>query len=285
MRISYLTTAHSLRQGIWAGILMPALCFWSSSTPAVMEHMASGLNRQAALKYSQAVIGQKLGHYSLTDTNGKPVDLDDFRGKPLILSLIYTSCHHVCPMLTSHLNQVADVARDALGKNSFNVVSIGFDTAVDTPERMREFAHSRGVTLPNWYFLSTNADTILRLAKDTGFIFEPSPKGFDHLAQITLVTADGKIDQQVYGAQFAPPTLIEPLKELVFGTPNKTVEPSGWLNRVRLFCTLYDPASGRYRFDYSIFITIIIGVFSLGGVAIFLVRSWRESSANDRTGK
>jgi len=262
---------------------MPALCFWSSNTPAVMEHMASGLDRQAALKYSQAVIGKRLGHYSFTDPRGNTVDLASLRGKPLILSLIYTSCHHVCPMLTTHLKRVVDVARDALGKDSFNVASIGFDTAVDTPRRMQDFAHSRGIDMRNWYFLSTDEETIRRLAKDTGFIFEPSPKGFDHLAQITLVAADGSIHQQVYGAQFATPTLVEPLKELVFGTPRKAVEPSGWLNRVRLFCTLYDPATGRYRFDYSIFITIIIGTLSLGGVAIFLIRSWRESNADNRT--
>jgi len=159
------------------------------------------------------------------------------------------------------------------------VVSIGFDTAVDSPERMREFAHGRGVDLSSWYFLSTDAETVRRLAKDTGFIFEPSPKGFDHLAQITLVDADGTIYQQVYGAQFEPPRLVEPLKELVFGSPRQAREASGWLNRVRLFCTLYDPASGRYRFDYSIFITIIVGILCLGGLAAFIVREWRQSKS------
>ncbi len=244
-----------------------------------MEHMASGLDRQTALKYSQAVIGRKLEHYSLTDTDGKPITLDRFRGKPLILSLIYTSCHHTCPVLTTHLKQVVEIAREALGKDSFNVVSIGFDTPVDTPERMREFAHSRGIDLPNWHFLSGDDASIRHLAENTGFIFQASPKGFDHLAQITLVSADGDIDQQVYGAQFEPPALIEPLKELVFGSPRQPREASGWLNRVRLFCTLYDPASGRYRFDYSIFITIIIGIITLGGLAAFIIREWRRSNA------
>ena len=279
MRFSYLTTIRTFRQIRWASMLLPALCLWSPASLAGMEHMASGLDRQAALKYSQAAIGKKMGHYALTDTKGNSVDLASLRGKPLILSLIYTSCHHVCPMLTSHLKQVVDVARDALGKDSFNVASIGFDTAVDTPERMREFAHARGVNLPNWYFFSTDDKTIRRLAKDTGFIFEPSPKGFDHLAQITLVDADGAIDQQVYGAQFEPPSLVEPLKELVFGSPRQAREASGWLNRVRLFCTLYDPASGRYRFDYSIFITIIVGILCLGGLAAFIVHEWRQSKS------
>ncbi len=278
MGISCQATGRTFSLIARVGILLPTLCLWGLASQAGMEHMASGLDRQAALKYSQAAVGRKLEHYSLTDTHGNTLDLDAFKGKPLILSLIYTSCHHTCPVLTSHLKQVVDVARDALGGDSFAVASIGFDTAMDTPQRMREFAHSRGIDLPNWYFLSTDDATVRRLAKDTGFIFQPSPKGFDHLAQITLVDAGGIIYQQIYGAQFEPPSLIEPLKELVFGSPRQAREPSGWLNRVRLFCTVYDPASGRYRFDYSIFIGIFVGIISLGGIAIFIIRAWRESS-------
>ncbi len=241
------------------------------------EQMAGGIDRRAALAYSQSAIGNRLGDYRLTDSDGNPVSLQDFRGKPLILSLVYTSCHHVCPMLTTHLKRVVEMGYDLFGEEGFTVATIGFDTPVDTPRRMSEFAHSRGIDLPGWYFLSADADSIRRLAADTGFLFQPSPKGFDHLAQITLVDADGVVHQQIYGADFEPPRLIEPLKELIYGTPSQATEPSGWLNRVRLFCTLYDPASGRYRFDYSIFIGIIVGVMSLGAIAVFIFRSWRET--------
>ncbi|RME35171.1 MAG: SCO family protein [Gammaproteobacteria bacterium] len=241
------------------------------------EHMAGGIDRKAALAYSQAAIGHPLGDYRLIDSDGNPVQLADFRGRPLILSLVYTSCHHVCPMLTTHLKGVVEMARDLFGEEGFTVATIGFDTPVDTPRRMAEFAHARGIDDPGWHFLSADAETIRRLAADTGFLYQPSPRGFDHLAQITLVDARGVVHQQVYGADFEPPRLIEPLKELVYGTPSRATEPSGWLNRVRLFCTLYDPASGRYRFDYSIFIGILVGLMSLGAIAVFIFRSWRET--------
>jgi protein SCO1/2 len=47
---------------------------------------------------------------------------------------------------------------------------------------------------------------------------------------------------------------------------------------VRLFCTIYDPSTGRYRFDYSIFVAMIIGILCLASIAIFIVRAWRQSS-------
>jgi len=48
----------------------------------------------------------------------------------------------------------------------------------------------------------------------------------------------------------------------------------GLIERVRLVCTFYDPVTGRYALDYSIFIGLAIGAASLGGVAFIIVRSW-----------
>jgi protein SCO1/2 len=48
------------------------------------------------------------------------------------------------------------------------------------------------------------------------------------------------------------------------------------VNRVRLFCTLYDPRTGGYRFDYSPFVGMAIGLLALAGVAGFALREWRR---------
>lgn len=238
---------------------------------------AASLDQANALKISQSAIGRTVGDYRLSDPQGKTVSLREFRGRPLVLSLIYTSCYHTCPTLTNHLAQVVEIAQDALGQDSFSVLTIGFDAANDTPERMRIFARERAIDLPNWRFLSTDQETISGLTQDLGFLYYASPKGFDHLAQTTVLDANGQVYRQVYGEDFAPPSLIEPLKQLVFGTRASATSLSGWVNSIRLFCTLYDPSTGRYHFDYSIFISIGISLLSLGAVAVFLVRAWRQS--------
>ena len=236
-------------------------------------------DEKAALAYSQDAIGRELGHYRLMDRQGNAFALEKLRGQPLLVSLIYTSCYHTCPALTHHLAQNVEIAREALGHDSFNIVTVGFDTPVDTPQRMRTFARERGIDDPRWHFLSTDPQTMERLVKDLGFIYFASPKGFDHLAQTTVVDADGVVYRQVYGADFPAPMLVEPLKELVFGRRAEASSLSGWINGVRLFCTIYDPSSGRYKFDYSLFIGIAIGLLCLGAVAVFLIRAWRQSNA------
>ena len=233
-------------------------------------------DEKAALAISQAAIGRTIGNYSFIDSHGKIVRLNDLRGRPTLISLIYTSCYHTCPLLTRHLAQTVDIAREALGNDSFSVLTIGFDSARDTPERMRTYARERGINTSQWFFLSADAATITALSRELGFVFFESPKGFDHLAQISLLDAQGRVYVQLYGANFPVPTLVEPLKELVFGAPAQARSVSDWINGVRLFCTIYDPSSGRYRFDYSLFIAIGIGLISLGAVAVFWVRAWRQ---------
>lgn len=236
---------------------------------------------EAAVRFSQAVVGRQLAEHRLIDQNGKEMTFAAFRGKPLIVSMIYTSCFHVCPTITRHLKKVSMQARQALGDDSFNVVSIGFDTTVDTPEQMSRFAREQGVADPNWSFVSTDAATIQKLADDLGFIYRRSQGGFDHLSQTTVIDGDGRVYRQIYGTGFETQLLVEPLKELLYGQPASALDVHGWVNNIKLFCTVYDPATGGYRFDYSVFVNFAIGVLCLGGMAIFIIRGWRQ---HGRTG-
>jgi hypothetical protein len=45
---------------------------------------------------------------------------------------------------------------------------------------------------------------------------------------------------------------------------------------VRLFCTIYDPASGRYRFDYALVVEVVAGILALGMVAVAIGRASRD---------
>ena len=239
---------------------------------------ATEYDRDSALAVSQGAIGQIIREHHLRDASGQPFDLEHLKGKPLVVSMIYTSCHHVCPMITRSLGESVSAARDALGDDSFTVVSVGFDWQVDTPERMRQFAKQQGVSdVAGWYFLASDPRTVEALAEDLGFIFYASAKGFDHLAQTTILDRDGRVYRQVYGADIDTQALGEPLKELVFDTPPGENVLTHWMNTLKLFCTVYDPNSDRYRFDYSIFMSIVIGLLCLGAVATFIVREWRAS--------
>jgi protein SCO1/2 len=260
-------------------VLLVGAAALPSATAAAREGAprADALDERGALALSQAAVGRVVRDAAFTASDGRRVRLADYRGKPVVVSFVYTSCPDVCPATTQHLARVAAAARAVLGERSFTVLTIGFDAVRDTPAVMRSFARAQGVEQAGWEFLSADAPTIERLAHDLGFRFERSPKGFDHMVQASVLDDAGRVYRQVYGMGFEMPQLIEPLKELVYRTPADAPLLTHLGNRVRLYCTVYDPAAGRYRFDYSLFVGIAIGALSLGSLGYLLVREWRRA--------
>lgn len=237
-----------------------------------------------ALKTSQSAIGKQLSSYTFTNAEGRPVKLDDFRGKPLVLSMVYTSCYQICPMTTRHLSKVVEKARDAMGEDSFSVVVIGFDTEVDTPDAMQYFANKQGISDKNWNLLSVNEEDLEALSKDLGFLYYPTSSGFDHLIQATVIDAEGKVYRQVYGQVFDTPLLVDPLLELVLGRPQPRQSfLDGLSNKIKLFCTVYDPRSDGYYFDYSFFVEIFVGITVIVGVIIIMLRELKKGSKQSKT--
>lgn len=240
------------------------------------------LDNRSALKFSQGAIGQVLGDHLLVDAASGTIRLSAYRGKPLVISQVYTSCYHICPTTTRHLAKVIKTAQAALGTNSFNIVTIGFDAVNDTPEAMRKFARHQDVDVPGWKFLSADQATITRLSRNLGFQFVATPKGFDHLIQATVIDAGGRVYRQVYGMNFNTPLLVEPLKELVLDNLSSGSLLTSVSDRIRLLCTVYDPASGKYHVDYSLFVGMFIGIVILGAIGFWLVREWRRPGVHRR---
>ncbi len=235
-----------------------------------------------ALKASQAVIGRPLDasvlQLPLADSQGRTLRLADKRGRPLVVSFVYTGCFQACPLATQGLAQAVAAARDALGPASFEVLTIGFNQPFDTPEAMAAFARQAGVRDTRWTFASPRAEDVPALARAFGFSWSASPKGFDHITQATIVDAEGAVYRQVYGDRPPLAQFIGPLRELLSGqaaAAPATLETL-W-TQVRLFCTVYDPSTGGYRTNYSLFFEIFCGLSVLGALGWFIGREWRHA--------
>ena len=229
-----------------------------------------------ALEVSQSALGNELGNHTFIDTDGNRLTLDQLRGKPLVVSMVFTSCYQICPMTTRHLSKVVQKARKALGEDSFNVAVIGFDTAVDTPDAMRYFAAKQGISDKGWHLLSATSQTVTALSEELGFQFFSSSNGFDHLIQATIIDAEAKVYRQVYGQVFDTPLLVDPLIELVLGhSPPEQPLLANLIDKIKLFCTTYDPVRDGYFFDYSLFLGMLIGGTIILFAGTIVVRGWR----------
>ncbi|MEX2650699.1 MAG: SCO family protein [Alphaproteobacteria bacterium] len=234
----------------------------------------------AALAVSQGAIGRTVRDLALGDGAGRRFMLSDLRGRPVVLSPIYTSCAHTCPLVTQALAKAVEAAEAALGPGRFTVLTIGFDAPNDTPVRMAAYGRQQGVGGANWRFVAGDAPAIARLLDDIGLVVRPVAGGFDHVAQVTILDAEGRVAHQVYGDGFAPRDLADPLLDLVLRGSTTSSFVESVIDRVVLFCTVYDPATGAYRFDYSLFVELAVGGFSILAVAGFLWREVRRRAAS-----
>jgi len=245
---------------------------------AVGQALPAGtaLEQRTAIATSQAAIGTTLGDHVLTASDGSVVRLSALRGKPLVVSFVYTGCSQVCPTTTKFLGQAIGAARNALGDDSFNVLTIGFNLPFDSPGAMRAFAAQQSVGDVHWIFASPSPEALDALARELGFQWVPTAGGFDHLTQATIVDRDGRVFRQVYGDSFELPMFVAPLRELVLGDPAPRSDVAAFLERVRVLCTVYDPRAGRYRLNYALFVELFTGT------TIVVATVWYVLSASRR---
>ena len=244
------------------------------SAQARVDSGDATLEPGATLDRSQRAIGNTVGEHALRAGDGTPFRLSQLRGRPALVSFVYTSCSQVCPTTTRFLARAVAEADRTLGPGRFAVATIGFNYPYDTPEAMRAFAKAQGIDRRDWHFLSPEAGTVEAVTRDLGFSYAASAGGFDHLTQVTVLDAQGRVVAQVYGEDFEVPMLVGPLKALLTGSPLPEITLENVVERVRLLCTVYDPRTGRYRLDYRILLEIFTGSTIVLAVLGFLFREW-----------
>ncbi|MCC6561234.1 MAG: SCO family protein [Xanthomonadales bacterium] len=221
-----------------------------------------------ALAFSRSRVGTTPPDFVLSDRDGQPLSLSQFRGKPLVVSFVFTGCFQVCPTSTRDLQNAVSAMRERFGPDQFNIVSIGFNQPEDSPTAMRTFAAQLRIRDANWEFLSPRQEDVAAMTEAYGFRFRPSPSGFDHTVQVSLLDAQGTIRSQVYG-DFSAEVLGEPIRRLLRGMLlTDTHNAADFVDRVRIFCSVYDPTTGTYKADYTLILQIA------GGVTFFVFMVW-----------
>ena len=266
-------------------ILTPMVTGAADVAASAPQATVPALNQVEALRLSQGVIGKRPADYTLLNRQGTPVRLSSFHGKPTLVSFIYTGCFQVCPTNTRSLREAVENLQSSVGRDRFNVVSIGFNQPFDSPQAMRSFAAQHAIAAPNWDFLSPPADIVGALTGDFGFSYVETPAGFDHVLAVTVVAASGAIYSQVYGDRVTPDKIGEPVRQLLRNAPvpqNAGIDDV--IDRIRIICTVYDPTTGKYRYDYGLILEIAGGATFALAMCWFFIGEW-WSRRRTRRGK
>ncbi len=274
------------RQRAWSFTLSLLLCLPGAAALATTGVGAAprapgelpSIDEARAVALAQDAVGRVVPDFELRDRNGKPVRLGNYRGKPLLVSFIYTGCFEICPTQTRSLYEAVKGLDNMLGENQFNVISIGFNQPFDDPAAMRAFATQHRIKHRNWEFLSPRMDQVEDLTRAFGFSWVATPAGFDHVLGVTVVDSEGRIHSQLLGDVLTADRLGTPLRRLLlyeepqtmFTTVNHLIE------RVRILCTVYDASTGEYRYDWKLILQMVSGLLFFLTMFFWLFGEWRR---------
>ena len=135
---------------------------------------------------------------------GQPVDIARYRGKPLLVTFIYTHCPDVCPLITSNL-RVAQNLMGAKGPSKAQVIAVSVDAKGDNRRTVTAFLKAHEMTGRMQYLVGSTRE-LARVWRAWGVGSERDAKNPDlveHSGVIYGVTASGK-RATLYSASFKP---------------------------------------------------------------------------------
>jgi protein SCO1/2 len=146
--------------------------------------------------------------FTLTDQDGKRVSMSDYRGKPVVVTYVYSHCKETCPLQA----QMVRGALDDLGaQHQIPALAISVDPFGDTRASARAFLRRAHMTGRLRYILGTRRQLqpVWR-----GFAIQPQLRDSEHQAYITLVDAKGLQRVAVAINQTSPEDLAHDIKVL-----------------------------------------------------------------------
>jgi protein SCO1/2 len=162
----------------------------------------------AASKFEGAVMprGLRAPDFELLNQDGERVAMRALRGRPVIVTFLYTTCEESCPAQ-------AQVVRGALDELSHDVpaLAIAVDPPRDTAERARAFLSEQRVLGRLDFVLGSRAQ-LRPLWK--GFAIRPQSVTQEHQARFTLVDRRGFQRVGYPGAEATPERLAHDLRLL-----------------------------------------------------------------------
>ena len=229
-----LTVAHNDVPGLMKGMTMPFLVnsndWWVFKAIAVGDqvHATLVLSDRAELqdisfsKVSDSAVdgtsqlhvpepGQQVPDFTLVNQDGRKIQLTQFRGKPLLLTFIYTHCPFpdYCLRMSNNFGKVMQqLQQDPKAFADAQLLSISIDPENDKPAVLREYGERYvGRVNPkfqHWQFASGSPEQVRKVADFFGLAYNTKDGQIVHGLQTVLIDKNGKVLKVYSGNDWKP---------------------------------------------------------------------------------
>jgi len=167
--------------------------------------------------------GDEVPNFSLVNQDNQPIHLQQYRGKVLLLTFIYTRCPlpDFCPRMASNFAAIHQALRqDPVMYARTHLLCISFDPAFDTPAVLRSYevaytGSDSPETFAHWEFASGTAQEIKDLAQFFGLVYVPQTDQITHSLRTVVITPEGHVFKVYRGNDWALTDLLRDVRQLL----------------------------------------------------------------------
>lgn len=145
-------------------------------------------------------VGDAMPNYSFTNEFGNEVKLEEFKGKAVAFTFIFTRCPYpdYCPRMSKGFEAVQKLLKSsANAPTNWHLLSITIDPQFDTPTVLKNYATTYRYDSNRWSYLTGPLIDITAIAEQFGLLFwrpDPNqPAGINHNLRTVVLTASGKV--------------------------------------------------------------------------------------------
>jgi len=161
-------------------------------------------------------------NFELVNQDSQNIRLDQFQGKHVVLSFIYTRCGmpKMCPLTTKKFVQLQELGNSSGIGNRMVLLLVTIDPEFDIPGILKKYADMYNAKKENLHFLTGTVERINEVCQEFGIVNELQEWGQIQHSMITyLIDPEGYIKKFYVGQNWTP----EELKKQIMANqePNK----------------------------------------------------------------
>ena len=167
---------------------------------------------------TEAQPGDEVPNFTLVNQDGKQIRLQNYRGKALLLTFIYTRCPlpEYCTLMSNNFAQIdRQLQQDPAVYARTHLLSISIDPQFDTPQVLRSYgaAHTERYeheTFLHWEFAS--GDQVKDVAQFFGLRYFDENDQIIHGLKTVIIKPDGTVAKVYTGNEWKPEDVANELK-------------------------------------------------------------------------
>jgi protein SCO1 len=190
-------------------VIAGGVALLSTGSPSKRPSVA-GIQGIASTKYAGSLASPPAPEFplSLRNYKGQPVNIDQYKGKAVLLTFLYTHCPDVCPIIASNLAVALNMLGPAKAAK-VQVIAVSVDPRGDTPAAVATFLQRHDMTGRMQYLVGS--------AKELGHVWKAwgvgaeqdaeQPQLVNHTGLVYGISAQGKVTT-LYQASFTPREIV-----------------------------------------------------------------------------